>query len=87
MLAIKYDMWLTSVHIKGTRNISADIESRKLRNDTEWMLCSNIFKKISVLYFRPDIDMFASRINHQVDKYISWLPDPEAFVIDALSRS
>ena len=87
MLAIKHDMWLTSVHIKGTRNISADMESRKLRNDTEWMLCSNIFKKISDLYFRPDIDMFASRINHQVDKYISWLPDPEAFMIDALSMS
>ena len=36
--------------------------------------------------WKPDIDLFASRINHQLPKYISFLPDSEAFAIDAFSH-
>ena len=35
----------------------------------------------------PMIDIFASRLNHQVDKYISWLPDPGSVSADAFSIS
>ena len=31
--------------------------------------------------------MFASRLNKQVDKFVSWHPDPDAFAIDAFSVS
>ena len=29
--------------------------------------------------------LFASRINFQMKPYVSWLPDPEAFAVDAVS--
>ena len=40
---------------------------------------------LETLNFTPDIDLFASHINHQFPKYVSLRPDPEAFAIDAFS--
>ena len=33
----------------------------------------------------PDIDLFATRLNHKVNKYISWKPDPFAMAVDAFT--
>ena len=35
----------------------------------------------------PDIDLFASRLNKQIDNYVSWFPDPDACYVDAFSFS
>ena len=32
-------------------------------------------------------DIFASCLNHQLDKYISWLPNPGSLFVDAFSIS
>lgn len=32
----------------------------------------------------PTIDLFASRLNHQLKTYCSWKPDPGAIVVDAM---
>ena len=85
--AMKHDIWLSVGHISGVKNDSADGESRKLRTETEWMLCRITFQKITEVFFKPDIDLFASRLNNQVDKYISWIPDPGAIMVDALGCS
>ena len=37
------------------------------------------------LNFKPDIDLFASRINKQYEKYVSYRPDPDAIAINAFS--
>lgn len=34
-------------------------------------------------FFYPDMDLFASRLNRQLENYISWFPDPFAFTSDA----
>ena len=36
-------------------------------------------------YGRPEIDLFASRLNAKCDKYVSWKRDPSAFNIDAFT--
>jgi hypothetical protein len=36
-----------------------------------------------MLRFTPDIDLFASRINHQFKPYVAFRPDPEAIAINA----
>ena len=33
----------------------------------------------------PDIDLFASRLNKQVDRIVSWFPDPDATYVNAFS--
>ena len=30
-----------------------------------------------------DVDLFASRVNAQLNSYISWRPDPDAMAVDA----
>ena len=36
---------------------------------------------------KPNIDLFASRLNHKLYKYVSYRPDPSAFAVDAFSIS
>ena len=51
----------------------------------EWKPRESVFKQIVSTFGKPDIDLFASRINHQLPNYISWKPDPGAKAIDAFS--
>lgn len=58
-----------------------------LHDNTEWKLHSNLFKAVIELWHEPHIDMFASRLNYQLQKYVSWKPDPFAYAIDAFNMS
>ena len=78
---------LSATFIPGVHNVLADQESRRIYDNTEWYLNPNVFQKITELWNMPDIDLFASRLNHQVDNYISWKPDPDASAVDAFSRN
>ena len=49
------------------------------------MIRPDIFQKITVIWGKPSIDLFASRLNQQVSCYVSWKPDPGAAFIDAFS--
>ena len=85
---IKHNVWLTASHIAGKDNIVADSESRKTRRETEWSLNPSIFSKaVKVIGLEPEIDLFASRINTKCNKYVSYQPDPGAFVINAFHIS
>ena len=79
-------IWLSVAHIPGKQNLIADFESRRNQRESEWKLDKlSLFNALERLDFKPDIDLFASRINHQFPKYVSYRPDPEAFAIDAFS--
>ena len=55
---------------------------------TEWRLSPAIFHKIlRVFYCKPEIDLFASCLNFQIPKYVSWHSDKNAVVVDAFSIS
>ena len=43
----------------------------------------DIFQEIVCRFGQPDIDLFASRLNHKLEKYISFRPDPNAMAVDA----
>ena len=78
--------WITAAHIPGIYNVDADKESRKAETRTEWKLNSKIFLTgIQKLGFYPNIDLFASRINTQLPRFVAFRPDPEAEAIDAFS--
>ena len=77
-------MWIQAYFIPGKENVIADAESRKIRQ-TEWKLNVNVFNRLQEIRGPFLLDLFASRISHQLPKYISWLPDPKAWKIDAFS--
>ncbi|XP_060602200.1 uncharacterized protein LOC132755347 [Ruditapes philippinarum] len=76
---------LSAAHVAGSANTEADRLSRQFNDDLEWSLNDLVFKEIVVKFGIPDIDMFASRLNRKLDNYVSRLPQPEAWAIDAFS--
>ena len=78
-------IWITAAYIPGLDNTEADTASRKFNEATEWMLSTNVFRSITSEFGMPSVDLFASSLNKQFDKYVSWKPDPDAVAIDAFS--
>ena len=77
---------IISTYIPGKDNIDADEASRKLHIDTEWMLNpSLLLDALEILKCRPSIDLFASRINKQFHRYISYQPEPESISVNAFN--
>ena len=77
------DILLSAAHIRGIDNIEADRLSRNVSVDTEWSIPQSVFDKLCLIFGRPCVDLFASRINHKLSDYISWHPDPSAVATDA----
>ena len=76
---------LSAAHIPGVENVQADKESRTRNVDTEWQVDPRVFRNITEQFGTPSVDLFASRINAQVPKYVAWRPDPHATHIDAFT--
>ena len=81
---VQSHIWLSAVHILGTEN-TADYESRNFNENVEWYLNKSVFEELVLLFGLPEIDMFASRLNKQVTRFVSWKPDPEAECVNAFS--
>lgn len=81
------NIFITAVHIVGKTNYTADYMSRNFSDSTEWKLHEYVFQKICKLFFIPDVDLFASRLNKQLTKYVSWFPEPDAIASNAFSLS
>ena len=71
--------------IPGKNNIEADQQSRILQHATEWKLHPEPFQKIVDKFGKPDINLFASRINTQLKRYVLWHPEPEAMAVNSFS--
>ena len=83
--AQEHGFWISISFISGHDNYDADFTSRILSSRTEWTLHQSLFHKLTQIFFQPDIDLFASCLNARVPKYISWIPDPYCFEVDAFS--
>ena len=80
------EIFISAVHLPGILN-SADFYSRNFSDSTEWMVKKDIFQRLCSQFFQPDIDLFASRLNRQLEVFCSWFPEPGAIHYDALSMS
>ena len=79
------NIWLTCSHIAGKLNTRADQKSRKFNDHLEWCLNKNVFDKICRRLGYADIDLFATRLNCQIEKYCSWEADPNCQYVDAFT--
>ena len=86
MWALQRDITLTAQHIPGVSNIVADTESRTVRDRTDWKLSPEIFSQINQIFGPLEVDLFASRLTHQLPRYFSWRPDPLAEATDAFRQ-
>lgn len=78
---------LSAEHLPGKENLRADRESRTLLSTAEWMLERSVCLKVMQVLGPCSVDLFASRINNQLDRYVSWRPDPFAIATDTFQQS
>ncbi|XP_076049323.1 uncharacterized protein LOC143029999 [Oratosquilla oratoria] len=79
------DAWITCSYIPGSDNTLADTASRNFNDRHEWKFDEKCFKKLSIIFGTPNIDLFASRLNEQEPQFCSWRPDPESNYCDAFN--
>ena len=77
---------LRARHIPGSLNVIADGLTRRNKiQSTEWSLSPQVFKQISKIWESPQVDLFATRLNTKLPLYVSPIPDPQAWAVDALN--
>ena len=74
---------ISAAHIPGQKNIEADKKSRKFKYTTEWVLSKEAFSFISKQFAQTDMDLFGTRANKKINKYISWKLDADSIAMDA----
>ena len=79
---------LRARHIPGRLNVIADKLSRLGRTiQTEWSLHPEVFQAVCSRWHQPQVDLFATRFNNKLPQFVSPVPDPQAWAVDALSLS
>lgn len=62
-----------------------DLLSRNCYSDNEWQLNCVIFQKLRAVFPSLSIVLFASVLNAQLPRYVSWKADHHATFVDAFS--
>ena len=79
---------LRARHIPGRLNVIADKLSRLGQTiQTEWSLHPAVFQAVCARWHQPQVDLFATRFNNKLPQFVSLVPDPQAWAVDALSLS
>ena len=79
---------LRARHIPGRLNVIADKLSRLGQTiQTEWSLHPAVFQAVCSRWHHPQVDLFATRFNNKLPQFVSPVPDPQAWAVDALSLS
>ena len=79
---------LKARHIPGRLNVIADKLSRQGQViQTEWSLHQAVFDLLVQTWHHPQVDMFATKYNCKLAQYVSPVPDPSAWAVDALTVS
>ena len=77
---------LSAKYVPGKLNILADALSRAhMILPTEWTVVHRVLEPIWVAWFKPQIDLFATRFSRRLPLFVSPVPDPQAWAVDALS--
>ena len=94
-LTIKVLLWcqehkviLRARHIPGKFNVISDQLSRLGQVvSTEWSLHQSIIEQISLIWEKPQVDLFATKYNAKLPLYYSPIPDQQALGVDSMSHS
>ena len=87
LVPIERHLHLSAEYLPGVESQIADAESRHLEDRCDWMFHPQVFEQINSLMGPLDVDLFASRLTHQLPKFFSWKPDLEAEATDAFTQS
>jgi hypothetical protein len=83
--ALRTRTTIFATYLPGKKNDRADRLSRVRRDRTDWMLNKSIFRRIQRLFGPFTVDLFATRLNALLPRYVSRHPDPGAIAADAFT--
>ena len=81
---LKRDISMKAELIPGKENVIADWESTHHQDSSSWGLDPFIFQTLINKNLACNVYIFAYRLNTKLDRFYSWLPDPEAEAHNAL---
>lgn len=76
---------VTACHIAGVSNTEADKLSRSRNDDIEWALDKDVFSRLLIHHPNLEIDLFASKLNAKLEKYVSRFPEEKSMASDAFT--
>ena len=85
--------WCTRQHItlRADNPRLAERDSRQAiqtwPDHSEWSLHPEVFQAVCSRWHQPQVDLFATRFNNKLPQFVSPVPDPQAWAVDALSLS
>lgn len=71
-------------YVPGKQNL-ADKPSRIAFDRNDWKLNPEIFRMLDNIWGMHQVDLFATRLNTQLPKFVSWKKEPKAWKVDAFS--
>ena len=85
---LKRKITITAEYLPGSMKVEEDRESTTTRDSREWKkVNSTIFRKLYQIRETQEMDLFASRVSHQLPMYMSWKIDPFSQGRDAFQIS
>ncbi|KAL7306209.1 hypothetical protein TKK_0001650 [Trichogramma kaykai] len=79
------NIWIFATYIASADNKEADLESRRIKDNTEFQITDEMFNLICCQLGEVEIDLFATRENAKCKKYVSWHKDPKCYALDAFT--
>ena len=76
---------LRATHLPGELNSVADYLSRAFQGHSEWSLLPSVTALIFQKLGTPEVDLFASPLNHKLPQFCTRIPTQGAWTTDALS--
>ena len=83
---ISHEVTIEAIHRPGVDNHLADFLSRNRPDPVEWSLADHLCNALWQRWGLPQIDLFASPLNHKLPVWFSRLPCQEAAGTDALTH-
>ena len=85
MVSSYHHISLKARQIPGCLNVMADLSRSNQVKSTMVTASTGVQKKICQKCFTPHVDLFATHLNHKLPLFVSPVPDPKAWDIDALN--
>ena len=83
---LSHQITITAEYLPSRLNVRADWESRNATDSSDWKLHQKVDLKITKLLGTTTVDLFASRLCHQLPQHKAWKPDLNSFVTDAMQQ-
>ncbi|KAJ8018574.1 hypothetical protein HOLleu_43358 [Holothuria leucospilota] len=81
--AISRRIWLSCSYLPGKK--IKTLSRNSTSDHMERMLNPDIYRSTSKKLEKPETDLFASKLNEHLEKYVFWKPQKEEFAIDAVT--